>query len=67
MLDPSRGRGAKPWQVFFACYVVVLLMGLWTQLSQGPLRIGVAELAAPALMAGLLTLLWWLVWGRRGR
>ena len=67
MLDPSSGRGAKPWQVFLACYVAFLLMGLGTQLSRGPLRIGLAELIAPVLMAGLLTLLWWLAWGRRGR
>jgi len=67
MFDPSRGRAATPWRVFLACYVVSLRVGLGTQLAQGSLRIGPAELAAPALMAGLLTLLWWLAWGRKGR
>ena len=67
MFDPSRGRAVTPWQMFLACYIVALLAGLGAQLAQGALRIGPAELVAPAIIAGLMTAFWWLAWGRRGR
>ena len=67
MFDPSRGRASAPWQVFLACYVVALLAGLGTQFVRGTLRIGPADFVAPAIIAGFLTVFWWLAWGRRGR
>ena len=68
MLDPSRVQGMKPWQVFAWCYVAFLLIhAVQTILARGAGDLGIGNLVAPVLSAGLLTLIWWFVWGRKAR
>jgi len=65
MLEPSRKRGTTPGRVFLWCYIVSLVLSMAGQLARGGITISVGSFLAPVCIAGALTLIWWVFWGRK--
>jgi hypothetical protein len=62
-----RPLGARPRQVFAACFVLFLLMDVLGEAGNAGFRLSLAVLIGPAITAALFTSIWWFVWGRLRR